>query len=90
MGKLAEEMLATALLAAGTRPAIDATAWGTTCIGGPLTRVAISATGGGGSTTVSVPTGGLLAGEGRTYQWFWRDGAGGLESSDAVSVTFLP
>lgn len=81
---------ATALLAAGTRSAFDATAWGTTCIGGPLTRVAISATGGGGSTTVPVPTGGLLAGEGRTYQWFWRDGAGGLESSDAVSVTFLP
>ena len=57
---------------------------GTTCIGGPPTRVAISATGGGGSTTVPVPTGGLLAGEGRTYQWFWRDGA---SSSDAVSVT---
>ena len=55
-----------------------------------LSRVAVAATGAGGSALATVPTGGLLPDDRRTYQWLWRDGAGGLESSDAVSVTFLP
>lgn len=78
------------LLVSGTRPAFDAVSWGTTCVGGALERVAVSAVGASGSTTMAVSTVGLAPGDRRTYQWLWRDGAGGLASSDAVSATFLP